>query len=320
MRRKTVRHGSLFSGIGGFDLAAKWMGWENVFHCEIEPFCRKVLKYHFPQSASYEDIRKTDFKKYKGKIEVLTGGFPCQPYSLAGKRGGKSDERHLWPAMFGAIRQIGPQWIVGENVFGIVSWNEGVVFEEVHTDLENEGYEVQSYVLPAAAVDAPHRRDRVWFVAQRVETNTYAHVSGLQEKRPKQQTKGSEQHGKLDFNVADTHSDHRRKRRLYPERSKTTTGFAGKHDAWDCRDPWKNFPTESPICTGNDGLPPALVRQRIREDCMGYLSEKEIDKIISKAFNTWRNETIKAAGNAIVPQVALRIFQAIQAIREVCKQ
>jgi DNA (cytosine-5)-methyltransferase 1 len=164
-KHTAMTHGSLFSGIGGFDLAAAWMGWENVFHCEINPFGQKLLKYHFPKSISYNDITKTDFSVHRGTIDVLSGGFPCQPFSSAGKRLGTEDSRHLWPSMLRAIREIQPTWVVGENVFGIINWSEGLVFEEVQTDLEAEGYEVQPYVLPAAGVGSVHRRDRVWFVA-----------------------------------------------------------------------------------------------------------------------------------------------------------
>ena len=160
-----MKHGSLFSGIGGFDLAAEWMGWENVFHCEIESFPQKILKYYWPNSISYEDIKKTDFSVHRGQIDILTGGFPCQPYSTAGKRLGKEDERHLWPEMLRAIQEISPRWIVGENVRGLLNWNGGLVFDEVQSDLEAEGYEVQPFLLPACAVNAPHRRDRIWFVA-----------------------------------------------------------------------------------------------------------------------------------------------------------
>ena len=166
-----MKHGSLFSGIGGFDLAAEWMGWENVFHCEWNEFGQKVLKHHFPKAISYNDITQTDFTIHRGRIDIITGGFPCQPYSAAGKRLGKDDERHLWPHMLRAIREIQPRWVVGENVLGLVNWSGGLVFEEVQADLEAEGYEVQPYVLPAASVNAPHRRDRVWFVA-------YAHGNG----------------------------------------------------------------------------------------------------------------------------------------------
>ena len=160
-----MTHGSLFSGIGGFDLAAEWMGWENKFHCEWNPFGQKVLKYYWPEAESFHDITKTNFTKYANTIDILTGGFPCQPYSLAGKRKGKDDDRHLWPEMLRAIREIKPRWVVGENVLGLVNWNGGLVFLEVQSDLEAQGYEVWPYVLPAASVNAPHRRDRVWFVA-----------------------------------------------------------------------------------------------------------------------------------------------------------
>jgi DNA-cytosine methyltransferase len=122
---QNMTHGSLFSGIGGFDLAAEWMGWDNIFHCEWNPFGQKVLKHHFPNSISYNDITKTDFSIHANKIDILTGGFPCQPYSSAGKRLGKADERHLFPEMLRCIKEVKPRYIVGENVRGLVSWGGG---------------------------------------------------------------------------------------------------------------------------------------------------------------------------------------------------
>jgi DNA (cytosine-5)-methyltransferase 1 len=116
-----LTHASLFSGIGGFDLAAEWAGWENIFHCEWNPFGQKVLAHHFPNSKSYNDITKTNFTIHEGTVDVLTGGFPCQPYSQAGKRLGKADDRHLWPEMLRTIREVKPRWVVGENVLGIVN-------------------------------------------------------------------------------------------------------------------------------------------------------------------------------------------------------
>jgi DNA (cytosine-5)-methyltransferase 1 len=160
-----MTHASLFSGIGGFDLAAEWIGWDNIFHCEWNPFGQRVLAHHFPNSKSYNDITKTDFTIHRGQIDVLSGGFPCQPYSMVGKRLGKEDERHLWPEMLRTIKEVKPTWVVGENVLGIVNWGGGVVFNDVQTDLENQGYEVQTYILPACSQNAPHRRDRVFFVA-----------------------------------------------------------------------------------------------------------------------------------------------------------
>ena len=121
MMSTRLTHGSLFSGIGGPEVAAEMMGWENVFHCDINPFGRKVLDYWYPNSKSYEDITKTDFTEWRGKIDVLTGGFPCQPFSVAGKRKGADDNRYLWPHMLRAIREIRPAWVVGENVAGILT-------------------------------------------------------------------------------------------------------------------------------------------------------------------------------------------------------
>lgn len=115
-----MNHASLFSGIGGAEVAASWMGWHNAFHCEIQEFPRKVLEYWFPNSESYEDITKTDFKGWRGKVDVLTGGFPCQPFSLAGRRKGADDDRYLWPHMLRAIREIQPTWVVGENDGGVL--------------------------------------------------------------------------------------------------------------------------------------------------------------------------------------------------------
>lgn len=150
-----MTHGSLFSGIGGFDLAAAWAGWTNVFNCEIDPFCRRVLKYHFPESKQYEDVQTTDFTVWRDRVDVLTGGFPCQPFSVAGERKGTADDRYLWPAMLRVIRSVQPRWVVGENVYGIVNWSQGLVFEQVCTDLEAAGYEVQAYLIPAAGVGTP---------------------------------------------------------------------------------------------------------------------------------------------------------------------
>lgn len=157
-------HGSLFSGIGGFDLAAEWMGWENAFHCEYNEFGQQKLHYYWPNAMSYKDIKNADFTIWRDKIDILTGGFPCQPYSLSGQRKGTEDDRHLWPQMLETIRTIEPRWVVAENVHGLFNWSGGLVFEQICNDLECEGYEVQSLILPAGAIGADHRRDRVFFV------------------------------------------------------------------------------------------------------------------------------------------------------------
>ena len=184
-------HASLFSGIGGAEIAASWMGWSNVFHCEIQEFPRRVLEYWYPNSKSYEDITKTDFTPWRRKIDVLTAGFPCQPFSLAGQRRGADDDRYLWSEALRAIREVQPSWFVGENVVGLLSmvqpgeeakmgrtddlFEENYIYrkeqrftlDEICEGLERAGYAVQPFVIPACAVGAPHRRDRIWIAAHR---------------------------------------------------------------------------------------------------------------------------------------------------------
>jgi len=353
-----MRHGSLFSGIGGFELAAEWMGWQNIFHCEWNDFGKQVLKYYWPESISYDDITKTDFTIHRGQIDILTGGFPCQPYSQAGKRLGKEDDRHLFPEMLRAIREIAPTWVVGENVRGLVNWSEGLVFDEVQADLEAEGYEVQPFLLPACAVNAPHRRDRIWFVAfnskskrnsevgkfckgednesiricekngngfiantnsnglnecnsnNEVNTseggiNAFSNINegdgngiasdakGKQSKRMQleQREISQQKQGKLRRNGSDVECE-----RNATDTTSTEGGQDSRirksrfNDQTSSTNYWSNFPTQSPIRQRNDGLP------------------TELDRI---TFSKWRNESIKAYGNAIVPQVALQIFKAI---------
>lgn len=337
----TVTHASLFSGIGGAELAATWMGWRNLFHCEVDPFCRRVLEYHYPESTSYGDIRETDFTPWHGKIDVLTGGFPCQPYSLAGKREGNRDDRALWPQMLRAIREIKPSWVVGENVAGILSMvesgrevavgREASLFGEDNSEriaersrftadaicesLEREGYFVQPFLIPACAVGAPHRRDRVWIIANRNDTGIEEVGKGRQD-------------GVLSVGAAtDTCSNIQRhgqdKQKPISERERTSdviyvrkegtstyahgTGRMEQHDAEKPEEPrhdtricaeklpalrWAGFPTAQPVIrAGDDGLP-------------GRLS--------GISFPKWREQSVKALGNSWVPQVAYEIFKAIQ--------
>ena len=191
-----MTHASVFSGIGGPEVAATMLGWENLFHCEINPFGRKVLDYWYPNSKSYEDITRTDFTEWRGRVDVLTGGFPCQPFSYAGRRRGAEDDRYLWPSMYRAIDEIQPTWVVAENVAGILTMveqgevskvagsatlfdafddlrgryelRETFTLQRICTDLESHGYAVQPVLVPACAVGAPHRRDRVFIVARRM--------------------------------------------------------------------------------------------------------------------------------------------------------
>ncbi len=327
-----MRHGSLFSGIGGFDLASEWMGWENVFHCEWNQFGQKVLKYYWPKAITYNDITKTDFTIHRGTIDIITGGFPCQPYSSAGKRLGKEDERHLWPEMLRAIREIQPTWVVGENVRGLTNWNGGLVFDEVQAELESEGYEVTPFLLPACAVNAPHRRDRIWFVAYSIDNryspkqNKISEKDGIQEIRRKEMDTREFNRTSFPSNASDSdsrrlegsievrrngkyvigknctnaqesdakHSDSiRQERRSNKTNGETTIWdiFSKSNPRINKRNSWQNFPTQPPICNGDDGF------------------SNRLDSI---TFSKWRNESIKAGGNAIVPQVVHQIFKAIE--------
>jgi DNA (cytosine-5)-methyltransferase 1 len=335
-----MTHGSFFSGIGGFDLAAEWVGWENKFHCEIEPFCQKVLNHYWPDAELFENIKTANFEKYRNKVRVISGGFPCQPYSIAGKRLGKEDDRHLWPFMLEGIRQINPDYVVGENVFGLTSWNEGLVLEEVCLDLENEGYQVQPIIIPAAGVGAPHKRDRIWIVASK-NTNK----NGWGSFKRKIQSSFGEQWdlstGDYEWLSTDDEEvgvttdayntgDRASKRTIITNGSQDSTqwgnsqlessGYGDKGNVTDSngerfqrseiigsvgeigqreeqftsrllRTNWEEFPTQPPICTGDDGLP------------------TELDGI---AVSKWKKQTIMASGNAIVPNIAYSIFKVIQ--------
>ena len=151
----------LFSGIGGFSLGLEWAGMSTVAMCEKDPYCRKILAKHWPDLTIHEDIRNLDGKKYRNSIDLVAGGFPCQPFSVAGKRKGSDDDRHLWPEMLRVIKEAKPRWVIGENVFGFIN----MALDDVQADLEREHYEVRKFVLPAVAVDAHHRRDRIFLVA-----------------------------------------------------------------------------------------------------------------------------------------------------------
>ena len=357
-----MKHLGLFAGIGGFELAARWAGWETIAWCEWDKFCQHVLKYHFPDANQHSDIRKTDFNRYAGRVDVLTGGFPCQPYSTAGKRLGKEDERHLWPEMLRAIREVSPRWVVGENVRGLVNWSGGLVFDEVQADLEAEGYEVLPFLLPAAGVDAPHIRDRIWFVAYRADaraeglrkskecTNQSFNASNADRISRKEKLKKGDGEKKCeqpsfaacygDASNADrngyqlrrlgedqsaqdssetikrqrqwvwsntggtgkssdaANSDSSRRRQLNLSAFAGGKGYgSGVCDADGIPD-WRRFPTQSPVCSRNDGISGGLAGITV---------------------SSHRRNSIKALGNAIVPQVALKIFYAINKYESQCK-
>jgi DNA (cytosine-5)-methyltransferase 1 len=311
-----MNHASLFSGIGGFDLAAKEVGWNNVFQCEIDPFCQSVLKYYFPKTVLYEDIKRTDFTSWKGKIDVLTGGFPCQPFSVAGQRKGADDDRYLWPEMLRVIRETRPRWVIGENVAGITNmvqpcsetdvetksdqdeenYKETILEQEyiintICDDIEREVYSVQPIIIPACGVGAPHRRDRVWFIAHSNGSRglQFGERRDIRDKEQYDQDKEPERHEQPSrfggsgeaYVISDSDNE-----RL------STIGIT---DRVSSAERWKDFPTQPPVCRGNDGLP------------------FNVDNL-TIPYGKWRKESIKAYGNAIVPQIAMKIFEIINKI------
>ena len=217
----TLTVGSLFSGIGGLDLGLERAGMKVIWQSEIDPYCNKVLRKHWPEVTNHGNIKDINWGDLE-RPDVICGGYPCQPFSTAGKRKGTNDERYLWGEMLRAIQEIKPQFVVAENVVGITSIDGGLVFQQVCLDLEGEGYEVQPFIIPSCSKNAPHRRDRCWFIASNTnstnnKTRTYRQVLGQQNR---QKTNGLS-------NV---------------ERSNQ----------------WQNFPTQSSFCGGDDGLPTEL--------------------------------------------------------------
>ena len=173
----------LFSGIGGFSYGLEKLGFKTVAFCEIDKFCKLLLQKHWKGIKIYDDVKEITKRQLEADgielPEVITGGFPCQPFSVAGKQRGTDDNRHLWPQMFRIIRELAPRWVIGENVRGLVNIQDGMVFETVCTDLEGEGYEVRAFNIPAAGVGAPHRRERIWIIANAKSQGTRKNDRGL---------------------------------------------------------------------------------------------------------------------------------------------
>jgi DNA (cytosine-5)-methyltransferase 1 len=165
----------LFSGIGGFSLGLESTGFfETIGFVEKDKFCQKVLKKHWSNINIEEDIRNVKGEKYQA--DVVTGGFPCQPFSVAGKRKSTADDRYLWDEMLRVIRETKPRWVIGENVEGIVNINEGMVLRQVLNDLENEGFKSQCIIIPASGIGAWHQRKRIWIMAY---SDSNRHVSEI---------------------------------------------------------------------------------------------------------------------------------------------
>ncbi len=202
----------LFSGLGGFSYGLERIGFKTVAFCEMDKYCKLVLQKHWKGAKIYNDVKEITKERFETDgielPEIITGGFPCQPFSVAGKQKGTSDDRHLWPEMFRIIQEFKPRWVIGENVKGLVNLQDGMVFETVCTDLEGEGYEVRAFNIPAAGVGAPHRRERIWIVAH---ANNNGHEGRLTETRNQVSSRQeSEINGSENTNISSRRSDGRR--------------------------------------------------------------------------------------------------------------
>lgn len=272
----------LFSGIGGFSLGLEWAGMETIAMCEKDKFCRQVLAKHWPDITIHEDIRDLDGKDYKGSIDVVCGGFPCQPFSVAGKQLGKADDRHLWPEMLRVIKESAPTWVIGENVSGFVR----MALDDVCSDLEGEGYRVQSFVIPACAVEAHHRRDRCWVVAYSDKNDRRRRDSTISQERHtwmEHRSGGQGQSlGGSDSDVA--YSESERVQRL------RSCGLEESH---------AHGPALVPLCEG-EGFGSTY-----------WETEPDVDRVVDGVPN--RVDRIRSLGNAVVPQLVQRIGEMIYA-------
>jgi DNA (cytosine-5)-methyltransferase 1 len=278
-------HVDLFSGIGGFSLGLERAGFKTIVFCEQDKFCQKVLNKHWPEIPIEPDIKTFDGKKYAGAF-ILTGGFPCQPFSCAGKRRGKEDERALWPEMFRVIQEVRPTWIIGENVAGFI----GMGLDDSISDLEREGYSVQAFIIPACAVNAPHRRDRVWIVAHRLSRPTKIRHAGTVECE-----NGKEGDG--------------RKTKI-----QNTASYRNCH-APDTSNQGLQRGEE----TGNTSINGDESRNELIGRCLGWQepwleAATRLCRVDARVSN--RVDRLKSLGNAVVPQIPEIIGRAIMEIEQ----
>jgi DNA (cytosine-5)-methyltransferase 1 len=292
-KRKPVRFVSLFAGIGGFDLGLERAGMQCVGQVEIDKKCQAVLEKHWPGITRMGDILDVKGNEF-GAVDLVCGGFPCQPFSQAGKRKGEADNRFLWPEMVRVIAAIRPSWVIGENVAGIVS----MALDKVHSDLESIGYTVQSFIIPACAVGAIHRRDRVWIVA---------HSERMRESQPE----GCEQNKRKriinfcqnDYHTGDPGLQRGERGGAFHEQETPALGSTPELCEDVCDPSEQGFPNWS---GGSVGQPFPLTE-------FERPSGREIERDFRGMAHgvSRRVDRLKQLGNAVVPQVVEVIGRAI---------
>jgi len=281
-----MTHGSCFSGIGGFDLAAQWAGIKTTWEIENNPFCQKVLKKHFPEAKLYGDIH--DVTKPES-VDIISGGFPCQPFSCAGKRKGKADDRYLWPEMLRIITEVRPTWVIAENVAGIIN----MALDQVLADLEMAGYSCQAVIIPACALNAPHRRDRIWILAHAISNTNKPIEREIQKKNGIQEIGRPEMGGGIPgrtvecfiTNTNKARCSQPRQDRINKHEQENSTELANRLSHQNINDTWEQSWLEiaARLCGIFNGIPNRLDR-------------------------------IKALGNSIVPQIAYIFFSMIKGL------
>lgn len=371
---------TLCSGIGAPEIAATWLGWDYALTCEVDPFCRRVLQYHYPSAYHHGDIKTLTGKIVENELSrrfgeqwrdggtVLVAGFPCQPFSVAGKRLGASDDRYLWEEVLRLVGEIRPRWFIGENVAGILSMvlpgsevkvgsytditgenheiiemHEQFVVERVCSDLESIGYSVIPVVIPACAVGAPHRRDRVWFLASD-NTNTrhesvrrerengvpsprpsaHSHGPRLQASGPKQPAAGITGGG-TEWPTPDAQ---RRGRNEMDDKTKPGQPDGARIDGNGGERTFAN-----PDDQRRDKFQPSLVASQTEKRPAKYDTEipnwehfpttqpairggddGNTPRLSGITFPKWRSESIRALGNSMVPPLLYEFFRIIQGI------
>ena len=269
----------LFSGIGGFSLGLEACGMTTTAFCERDPYCQSILKKHWPKTPVHTDVRNLDGKQYQGSIDVVAGGFPCQPFSVAGKRLGSEDDRHLWPEMLRIIRECRPRWVIGENVSGFVK----MALDDVSSDLEGEGYAVRAFVLPAVAVEARHRRDRCFIIAHRQDV-AYACGKGLQRHGQEHQLRGFGEEEQVIGRGDVAHTIGSRSEAWLSGQEQGQEGHSGEFNHEGYQRPWWE--------TGGE-----------------WATEPSVGRVANGVPN--RVDRIKSLGNAVVPQLIQAIGELV---------
>ena len=321
----------LFSGIGGFALGLESTGYfKTVQFVENEKWCQKILNKNFPEVPIHDDVKT--FKGYGA--DVVVGGFPCQPFSVAGKQKAIQDDRHLWPDMFRVIKETKPTWVIGENVRNIISISEGMVLEQVYLDLESEGYEVQSFIIPASAVNAPHQRYRTWIVAysecneHRQEIRrSYKETSKVQKEHRQNDNQSWQSSGTSSIRFSDQRYDDVENTRRSSRRRKSTRNKKSIGPGSPQQTQWTS---DSNKVRGSSERTKTMAHTDSQRGCLWETDRQNAEDVGQsprcKITGNWdfepnvgrvvdglpnRVDRLRGLGNAIVPQIAYQIGKAI---------